>query len=125
MRTHIKTVALVTIIFSAVGILRAIAVLVGGVFGSLFSGSLTVFLVGGTVSVFVSVLMGACAAFGLAAGFGLLSHKPWARYVGIAFAIVSLLNFPFGTLFAVYTLWVLFNHETKRIFEMGPIAASI
>lgn len=124
MRSHIKTVAIVNIIYSAVGMLKAISVLLGGVFGSLFSGSLATFLVGGSVSVLTAMIMGAGAVFGLIAGFGLLNHRPWARYVAIVFAVLSLLNFPFGTLFAVYTLWVMLNAETKRIFETGGLAAT-
>jgi hypothetical protein len=39
--------------------------------------------------------------------------------VAIIWAILSLFNFPVGTLIGVYMLWVLFNDETKRIFEVG------
>jgi hypothetical protein len=119
MRTHIKVVAIVNILFSAVRVLKALGVLVGGVFGSMASGSLTGFLVGSATSVLMAVIFGCIAVFGLVAGFGLLNHQQWARYVMIIVAIFSLLNFPFGTLFAVYSLWVLLNDETKRLFTLG------
>jgi hypothetical protein len=125
MRTHIKVVAVVNILFSALGLLGALGVLFSGVFGSLFSGSLTGFIVGGATSVLVSIVLGAVSLFGLIAGFGLLNHQPWARYVAIVVAIFRLFNVPLGTIFAVYTLWVLLNDETKRIFDSGitPSAA--
>jgi hypothetical protein len=125
MRTHIKVVAVVNILFSALGLLGALGVLFSGVFGSMFSGSLGGFLVGGATSVLLSIMMGAVSLFGLIAGFGLLNHQQWARYVAIVVAIFRLFNFPLGTIFAVYTLWVLLNDETKRIFESGitPSAA--
>lgn len=122
MRTHIKVVAIVNIIFSAVGVLKALSELVGGVFGSLFSGSLSGFLIGGVTSVLMSVVLGAVALFGLVAGFGLLNHQQWARYVAIVVAIFGLFNFPIGTIFSVYTLWVLFHDETKRLFVIGAPA---
>jgi uncharacterized membrane protein len=119
MRTHIKVVAIVNIVFSAMGVLKALGVLVGGVFGSAMSGSLTGFIAGSIGSVFGAILVGCFAVFGLIAGFGLLNHQQWARYVAIVVAIFGLFNFPFGTLFAIYTLWVLLNRETKQIFELG------
>lgn len=121
MRTHIKVVAVVNILFSALGVLGALAVLFSGVFGSLFSGSLTGFIVGGATSVLMSIVFGAVALFGLIAGFGLLNHQQWARYVAIIVAIFRLFSFPFGTIFAVYTLWVLLNDETKTIFAMESV----
>ncbi len=122
MRTHIKVVAIVNILFSALKLLGAVSILLGGVFGSLFSGSLTGMIVGGVTSVLMAIVTGAFAVFGLIAGFGLLNHQQWARYVAIVVAIFGLLNFPIGTLFAVYTLWVLFHDETKRLFVIGAPA---
>lgn len=119
MRTHIKVVAIVNILFSAVGVLKALGVLVGGVFGSMMSGSLTGFIAGGVTSALMAVVIGCFAVFGLIAGFGLLNHQQWARYVAIIVAIFGLFNFPFGTLFSIYTLWVMLNDETKRIFTLG------
>lgn len=119
MRSHIKVVAIVNILFSALGLLKAAGVLFGGLFGSLFSGSLGGFLAGTIGSLIGSVIVGAMALFGLIAGFGLLNHQQWARYVTIFVAIFGLFNFPIGTLFAVYTLWVLLHQDTKRIFELG------
>ena len=50
MRTHIKIVAIVNLLFSALGILAAAGVLFSGVFGSIFSGSLIGAVVGFAVS---------------------------------------------------------------------------
>ena len=125
MRTHIKVVAVVNILFSALGVLGALGVLFSGVFGGLFSGSLSGFLIGGATSVLLAIVMGGIALFGLIAGFGLLNHQQWARYVAIVVSIFRLLNFPFGTIFAVYSLWVLLNDETKRIFAVGTTTTTV
>jgi hypothetical protein len=51
------------------------------------------------------ILLSSCLAF--AAGYGLMTRKPWARAIAIAVAILSLIKLPFGTALGIYTLWVL------------------
>jgi hypothetical protein len=117
MRTHIKVVAIVNLLFSALGLLAAASVLLGGVFHSVFSGSLIGAIVGSTVSVIAAVIVGALSLFGLIAGFGLLNHQQWARFVIIVVSVLRLFKFPFGTVFGAYSLWVLLNDETRDIFN--------
>jgi len=117
MRTHIKIVAIVNLLFSAMGILAAAGALFSGVFGSLFSGSLTVAVVGSIASVAAALVIGALSLFGLIAGFGLLNHQQWARYVIIVVSALRLFRFPMGTLFGGYSLWVLTHRETRMIFD--------
>ena len=57
----------------------------------------------GTIGVFISVT----AVAGIAAGWGLLDRRPWARTLAIVLGIIKLLEFPLGTALGVYTLWVL------------------
>ena len=117
MRTHIKVVAMINILFSALGIVGAIAVLFGGLFGGAFSGSLTAFIVAGVTSTIVAAFIAVVSALGLIASFGLLAHKPWARIVLIVVSVFHLFRFPIGTIFGAYSLWVLLNAETKTIFS--------
>ncbi len=116
MRSHIKVVAIVNILYSALGLLAAAGVLVGGIFGGLFSGGLFSFLAVTVASVIGAVILGAFSLFGVIAGFGLLNHQQWARYVIIAVSAFRLFKWPFGTLFGGYSLWVLLNDETQREF---------
>jgi len=125
MRTHIKVVAIVNIVLSALGILGAVGVLFGGVFGGVLSGSLGGFLASSTMGVVMAIVSGAFSAFGLIAGFGLLNHQNWARIVAIIVSIFGLLNFPIGTIFSIYTLWVLLNDESKRLFTLGAPARMV
>lgn len=117
MRTHVKIVAIVNLLFSAMGLLAAAGALFGGVFSSLFSGSLAVALVGTVASVLMGVIIGALSLFGLFAGFGLLNHQPWARNVIIVVSAFRLFRWPMGTLFGGYSLWVLFHDETRALFN--------
>jgi len=120
MRTHIKIVAVVNILYSALGLLAAAGVLVGGIFSGLFSGGLFSFLAVTVASVVGAVVLGALSLFGVIAGFALLNHRSWARWVIIAVSAMRLFRWPFGTLFGAYSLWVLLNDETQREFAMAP-----
>ncbi len=98
--------------------LFAAGVLFGGVFGSLFSLNPVVMVVGTIASITMAIVIGAISLFGLIAGFALLNHKQWGRYVIIVVSALQLFEFPLGTAFGAYSLWVLFHADTKRIFEL-------
>ena len=117
MRSHIKVVAIVNILYSALGLIAAAGVLVGGIFGGLMTGGVISFLAVTATSVVAAVLLGAFSLFGIIAGFGLLSHQQWARYVAIVVSGFRLFKWPFGTVFGAYSLWVLLNDETRDIFN--------
>jgi fructose-specific phosphotransferase system IIC component len=53
------------------------------------------------------------------AGYGLLKYKSWARILAIILAILNLILFPIGTAIGIYTLWAMFNDETKALFAAG------
>lgn len=53
---------------------------------------------------------------GIVAGFGLLAHKSWARYLAIVLGILNLLNFPIGTVIGAYTVWVLMQEKAAEYF---------
>jgi hypothetical protein len=75
MRTHIKVVGLVNLLYSAIGLLAAAGVLLGGIFGSLATLNPIVLLVGTVTSALIAVVIGAMSVFGLVAGFALLNHQ--------------------------------------------------
>jgi hypothetical protein len=64
-----------------------------------------------------------CAAIGIAAGWGLLAHQPWARMLTIVFGALSLVDIPFGTALGVYTLWVLLPAESEQEYRSMSQAA--
>jgi hypothetical protein len=53
----------------------------------------------------------------LAAGYGLLKRKRWARTTGIVAAILMIVNIPFGTALAVYALWFLSGGRGTQLYE--------
>lgn len=64
-------------------------------------GVLAVLLVGLAI---IAVLLVVASPF-LAAGWGLLKHKNWGIGAAIVAAVFNLMNFPFGTVLSIYTIW--------------------
>jgi len=57
---------------------------------------------------------------GIAAGWGLLTYRPWARPLNIACSIFDLFSIPIGTIIGAYSLWVMFRPETVELFRNPP-----
>ena len=68
------------------------------------------------VGIAVGLLLAALALPGLAAGYGLLRHKPWARILALVVGVLSLLNFPLGTIIGIYTFVVLMQPTAADYF---------
>jgi hypothetical protein len=68
----------------------------------------------GLLGHFLSVLglgISALAIAGVAAGWGLMAHSPWARMLTIVLGCISLIHIPLGTALGIYTLWVLLPQD--------------
>jgi hypothetical protein len=122
METHVKVVGVLNIVFAALGLCGA------AVLGLIFAGSaaavaadadpdarIAIPIIGLTGSALVGFLV-VWSLPGLIVGIGLIKRQPWARIGGIVVAVLSLLVVPFGTVFGVYALWVLFSPDTERLF---------
>jgi hypothetical protein len=120
--THLRVVA---VLFIVVGAMVALIAL----FSSFFFGALAVIagasgdegsgvgaaILGLTGAAFtVAMLLFAVPA--IVAGWGLTRRRRWARILAIVLAAIALLEFPAGTIFGAYALWVLFNRETESLF---------
>lgn len=85
--------------------------------GGMFSGDPQAMFITGAVAsglgLFFTVLGVPC----IIAGFGLLSHKNWARFLVIVISVLNLINVPVGTIVSLYSLWVLFNDDTIALFS--------
>ncbi len=68
------------------------------------------------VGTFVGTLLTVLGLPGIVAGFGLLAHKEWARYLAIVLGVLNLLNAPIGTVIGIYTLWVLMQEDAAAFF---------
>ncbi|HEV2383033.1 MAG TPA: zinc ribbon domain-containing protein [Terriglobia bacterium] len=106
---HLRTLGILWIVVSAMRLLPALGLLAFSHMGRMdfpFVPSQFRFfmmpMLGG-----LGVFLSATAVIGLAAGWGLLDRRLWARMLAIVIGCLSLLSFPFGTALGIYTLWVL------------------
>lgn len=122
MRTHLNILAVLHLILSALGLFTAVTILLATLGAGAFLGMSgqapagTGILVGG-IGTMVSIVFAALALPGLALAWGFWKQKPWSRTLGIILGALHLLNFPFGTCLGIYTLWAMFQPETKAILD--------
>lgn len=118
MRKHVTVVGAIHIGFGFLGLIGALAAFFAlrfarGVVGNEEIPSMVL----GLLSVFVPLLIGFMSTLGLIGGIGLLSFQSWARYLVIVVAALGCLNIPIGTLKGVYSLWVLLQDDTIKLFQ--------
>jgi zinc-ribbon domain len=122
---HLRILGVLWLVVSILRIIPALTLMGFGHFGFpfLFPGRFQFpgFLVPilGGIGAFLSVT----AVAGLAAGWGLLDRRSWARTLAIVLGIIKLIEFPIGTALGIYTLWVLVSPgaeiEYRRIARLG------
>lgn len=117
MKNHITVLAALRIGWSAMGILTAIIVFVAVVGGGLISGDETAIAITSLVGSIIATIILALSLPGLVAGIGLLRLRPWSRMLTLVLAVFDLMAVPIGTIFGIYTIWVLIQDETVQIFE--------
>lgn len=131
MQDHVKILGVLHIISGALGLLIALIVAVFGLGMLGVAGvaahedpdaAIALSIIGVIGTVFV-VLIGILSIPSLAAGFGLLNYRPWARVVTIILSALQLTNIPLGTALGIYGLWVLLNQQTQPLFAGPGVAA--
>jgi hypothetical protein len=122
METHVKVLGVLHIVLGALGIFCALILMVmlGGAVTAVAADSdpdaaFAIPILGITGGAMVAFLVLASIP-GMAAGWGLMKFRPWARILALVLSILALILFPFGTLIGIYGLWVLLNKETERLF---------
>jgi hypothetical protein len=132
MQTHVKLLGILHIVFSGLGMLVAVGLLLffGGMAGvagatdhtdDRFVAVPMLAGVGGVAFLFVLLM----SLPGLIAGIGLLKLRPWARILGIIISAVDLFAVPFGTALGIYGLWVLLSGQTEVLFRNPNAALSV
>lgn len=116
---HIKIIAWLYILNSALLILSAIGVLCSLTLTGLFSGEIAGIVIAPIVALVVAIFMVLLALPGLLAGKGLLEGKGWARVLAMILGALNFFSFPLGTALCVYTFWVLWGKDADPVFEAG------
>ena len=118
MKKHVTVVAAIHIGFGILGLIGAVAVYFALTFARGMVGEEEIpSMVLKFLSLSLPLLIGCMSTLGLVGGIGLFSYMPWSRYLVIVVAALGCLNIPIGTLKGVYTLWVLLQDETVKLFE--------
>lgn len=118
MKKHVTVVGAIHIGFGILGLIGALAAFFAlhfarGVVGEDEIPSMVLSF----LSISVPILIGFMSTLGLVGGIGLLSFQSWARYLIIVVAALGCLNIPIGTLKGVYSLWVLLQDDTIKLFD--------
>ena len=118
MKKHVTVVAALHIGFGILGLIGALAAFFALRFARGFvMGDEVPTMILGFLSLSVPLLIGFLSTLGLVGGIGLLSFQSWARYLVIVVAALGCLNIPIGTLKGVYSLWVLLQDDTIKLFQ--------
>ena len=118
MKKHVTVVGAIHIGFGILGLIAAIAVFFALNFARGFvQGEEVPNMVLKFLAISLPLLVGFMSTLGLIGGIGLLAYQPWARYLVIVVAALGCLNIPIGTLKGVYSLWVLLQDSTVKLFE--------
>jgi len=117
MEKHITVIAALHVGFSLLGILTAIVVYI--VLHSIMyiaDDPDTVHVLN-IVARWVSLFLLLVSIPGLIGGIGLFMKKNWARILVLIISVFDLLNIPLGTIIAVYSIWVLVQDDTVKLFD--------
>jgi hypothetical protein len=125
--THVKVLAVLYIIFGALGTLFGLGMMAllsfMGIAGAASDPDAWLALpilgiTGAALGAFMLILSLPC----MVAGIGLLKFRPWARILTIVLSALNLMNLPFGTIIGVYGLWVMLSDEGSRLFVQPRIS---
>jgi hypothetical protein len=116
MEKHVLVVGGLRIAFSVIGLFIATVIFVAIVGGGRISEDPEAIritsVVGPTIAFFFAIL----SVPGLIGGIWLIKRQGWARILVLILSILGLVNIPFGTIFGIYSLWVLLNKDTVKLF---------
>ena len=120
MKKHVTVVGAIHIGFGFIGLIAALGVFFALNFAKGVVGNEEIpSMVLSFLMVSLPLLIGFLSTLGLIGGIGLLSFQSWARYLVMIVAAIGCLNIPIGTLKGVYSLWVLLQDETLKLFNPG------
>jgi len=119
MEKHITLVAALNIGFGILELMIACLAFIVIAGGGLISGdpdaAAITFVVASSIAFFLITL----SVPEIIGGIGLLKRRGWARILVMIIAVLDLMQIPFKTIIGVYTLWVLLNDETAKLFAQG------
>jgi hypothetical protein len=121
MKKHVTVAGALRIGMGVLGLLIAAFVFIAIVGGGLISGDRDAIAITSVVGTVIGGFFGLISLPNIIAGWGLIRFKPWARILTLILAALDLVNVPVGTLLGIYTIWVILQDETEKLFAgNGP-----
>jgi len=122
---HVRVLAIFHIAFGIGGLIGALAVLIvfGGMAGTAAMAvsdkpdawiAVPLLSIVGSVLIIIALTL---SVPGIIGGWGLLQRRSWSRVLMIVLSVLHLINISFGTVLAVYGLWVLLPKETESLLS--------
>jgi len=126
---HVQVLGILHIVYSSVALVSGLLVFLLFLGTGLFVGQLdevqmapvNVPAILFTVGIAIAAILVILSIPGIIGGIWLLKRKEWARILVLVVGFVDLLHIPLGTLLGIYTIWVLFNDETVRLFSPSSV----
>ena len=119
MEKHITLVAVLNIGFGVMGLLLACMAFLVIAGGGIISGDPDAMIITMIVASAITIFFIIISLPALIGGIGLLKRRVWAKILVMIIAVLDLFLIPIGTFIGVYTLWVLMNDETAKLFAQG------
>jgi hypothetical protein len=117
MESHVKAVGIIHIAFSALGIIMALVIFsvlnIVAKIPDVDKEAIRVLQIVGVVLPWFFIVF---SLPGIIGGIGLLKLQGWAKIIVLIISFLGLLNFPIGTAVGIYSIWVLFDKRTEKIF---------
>lgn len=119
MATHVKIISILEIVWGVLAAILAIVFLFAFGIGSAATkaGGAPSFVTGmlAGMGMFLGILAAGLAVLAIVGGVKLLNHKRSGKTLTFIVAVISLISFPFGTAFGVYSLIILTREDTNRL----------
>ncbi len=116
MEKHVTLVAALNIGFGILGLMIGCMAFIAIAGGGAISGDPDAIAITSFVATVIAFFFIAFSVPEIIGGIGLLKHRGWAKILIMIIAVLDLVQIPFGTAIGIYTLWVLLNDETAKLF---------
>ncbi len=116
MDQHVTILGILHIAWAAIEILGAMIVFMVIAGGGILSGDVDIMTITVTIGTLISFFLVVTALPSLVGGIAILKKREWGRILTLVMGFFHMLNIPFGTVLGIYTIWVLLNNETRRLF---------
>lgn len=117
MEKHVRILGILYIIFGVLGMLTGVTLYIILTASGVLSGDMEAIMILEIIGIALGGFLLIVSLPGVIGGIGLLKHQYWAKILILIIGILNLLNFPLGTILGIYTIWVLMNNQTEKVFK--------